>query len=109
MDKIKSGWAMNREQFSDNAKKVLEVAINHRRLELKLPDDALRGLRFNDDDAILARLESMFTEAEFMACPGLRIDSALLEAAQSDHWYQYEKKYDGDYFSSDETESDDGE
>lgn len=107
--KVKGGWTMNREKFSDNARTVLEVAINHRRLGLKLPDDALRGVRFSDDGAILARLESMFTEAEFMACPGLRIDSALIDAAQSDHWYTYEKKYDCDYGPSDETEIDDEE
>lgn len=102
--KVEGGWTMDREIFSDDAKKVLAVAINHRRALLQLPGDALRGMRFNDDGAILARLESMFTEAEFMACPGLRIDGALRDAAQSDYWYEHEKRYDCDYGESGETE-----
>lgn len=107
--KVDSGWTMNREKFSEAAVKVLEVAIDHRRLGLKLPDDAMRGPRFGDNGAILARLESQCTEEEFMSCPGMRIDSALIDAAQSDHWYEYEKKYDCDYGSSDETEISDEE
>src|SRR6266853_1088126 len=103
MDKLKSGWAMNREMFSSKARNVFDVAISHRRIMIKLADDVLRGHRFNDDSAILARLESMFTEEEFMACPGLRIDSALIDAAQTDHWYAREKDW-GNEYSLDETE-----
>lgn len=94
MGKLTSGWAIDRETFSDAARKVFSVAVNHRREGLRLPDDAERGGRFGDDGAILARLESMFTEAEFMECPGMRIDSALIDAAQSDHWYNHEKDYE---------------
>lgn len=102
--KVKGGWAMNRELFSIDARSVFEVAVNHRRLGIVLSDDAIRGVRFNDDVAILARLESMFTEAEFMACPGTRIDSALIDAAQSDHWYTNEKDYDWPDMPEGETE-----
>lgn len=101
--KTKGGWTMDRERFSDEAIKVLEVAIDHRRQGLKLGDDALRGVRFNNNDAILARLESICTESEFMECPGLRIDNALIDAVQSDRWYATEKDY-GDEWPSDETE-----
>lgn len=105
MEKVTNGWTMNREKFSPLARSVFEVAVTHRRIGLKLPDDALRGMRFGNDGAILARLESMFTEGEFMACPGTRIDAALIDAAQSDHWYETEKNYEErDYGQSDETE-----
>lgn len=100
---------MDRVLFSDAARKVFEIAVDHRRQVLKLSDDALRGVRFNDNGAILARLESMFSEGEFMACPGTRIDAALTDAAQSDHWYTYEKKYDCDYGHEAETEIAEGE
>jgi hypothetical protein len=109
MDKLKGGWAMDRERFTWSAVDVFNIAVDHRRLGLKLGDDAWRGERFNDDVAILARLESMFTEGEFMECPGARIDAALIDAAQSDHWYTTEKKYDCDYGPSDEMEIAEGD
>jgi len=95
--KVKGGWSMNREKFSDHAREVFEFAIPHRRQEVKLGDGALRGTRFNDNGLVLARLESMFTEKEFMVCPGLRIDSALTDAAQADHWYEHEIDYNNEY------------
>lgn len=94
--KVPGGWSMDRTPFSQVAREVLAAMLNARRLGLRLADDAERGMRFNDDNAILARLESMFTEGEFMACPGLRIDSALTDAAQSDYWYNHEKDYGDD-------------
>lgn len=108
-EKVDSGWTMSREIFSENARKVFDIAINHRRLELKPPNDAMKGVRFHDDRAILARLESQCTEEEFMSCPGMRIDHALVDAAQSDYWYEYEKKYDCESYFSDETETADEE
>jgi len=80
-------------RYSEAAQKVMDIAIDHRRATIQLPPDAVRGARFNDDGAILARLESMTNETEFMACPGLKIDGALLDAAQADGWYATEKDY----------------
>lgn len=97
--KVKGGWTFNRERFSDDARKVFDVAVNHRRLFVKLTNDVLRGSRFNDDEAILARLESMFTEGEFMANTGPCIDKALEDAGQSDWWYKYEKRYDDEHYN----------
>src|ERR1700690_3542251 len=107
--KVPGGWSMDRVLFTEAARKVFEIAVDHRRQGLKLPDDTLRGVRFNDNGAILARLESMFSEAEFMECPGTRIDAALIDAGQSDYWYSYEKKYDCDYGPEPETEIAEGD
>ncbi len=101
---IKGGIALDRVAYSEAARSVFDIAVNHRRLGLKLGDDALRGMRFGSDSGVLARLESMFTEGEFMACPGTRIDAALIDAAQSDHWYTHEKDYEMPECLSDETE-----
>lgn len=95
--KLQGGWSMDREKFSGDAIKIMEIAIDHRRQLLELPDDAMRGMRFKSNSSILVRLESMFTEAEFMECPGLRIDAALLDAARTDHWYEFEKDYEQEY------------
>lgn len=106
--KIKSGWAMDREKFSEHARAVFDVAIAHRRANVSLPGEVpqnqrfggsggetLRGARFKDDTAVIARLESMFTEVEFLADVAGRIDYALTDAARSDHWYEFEKDYGG--------------
>jgi hypothetical protein len=107
--KLKGGWAMDRARFSDHARQVFEFAIPFRREGLKLGDDALWGMRFNDNGSVLARLESMFTEEEFMACPGLRIDSALTDAAQADHWYTHEKDYEWPDMPQDDCEDNEDE
>lgn len=68
--------------------------LDHCRLIVELPDDALRGVRFNCNDSVFVRLESLVPEAEFMTCPRASIFEALVDAARSDHWYEYEKDYD---------------
>jgi len=92
-------WTMERKLFSKDAGDVFAMAVEHRRTMLQLPVDAMKGTRFNSDEAVLARMESACGEREFMACPGLHIDTALVDAARSDHWYRYEKDY-----GTDETE-----
>lgn len=94
METIRGGISVMRIKFSDFARAVFETAIDHRRAEIKLPPDASRGVRFNDDTSVLVRLESMFTEDKFMGCPGATLDAALTNAAQSDYWYDYEKDYE---------------
>jgi hypothetical protein len=96
--KVQGGWTMDRERFSDHARKVFDIAVNHRRLLVFLPHSTLRGDRFNSDLHVWARIESMFTEGEFMLCPGPKIDAALIDAAQADHWYTFEKRYDDDHY-----------
>jgi hypothetical protein len=105
--KVQSGWAMDRETFSQLARELMMLMIASRRASIRLPDDTLKGPRFNDNVAILARLESMFTEAQFVVSPGDRIDWALIDAARSDHWYAIEKRYDyPDVEHEQETEND---
>jgi hypothetical protein len=102
--KTTGGWTMNRERFSDSALNVFELVVSHRRLFVVLPDDAMRGVRFNSDQDVLARVESMCTEAGFLDCPGRRVDKALVDAAQADWWYTYEKQYDDPYIPDTESE-----
>jgi hypothetical protein len=94
---------MERKLFSEDARDVFAIAVEHRRTMLQLPVDAMRGTRFSSDEAVLVRVESACTEAQFMACPGPSIDAALIDAGRSDFWYAHEKRYD-DYCYADETE-----
>ena len=100
--KIAEGVYVNRATFSEYARKVFDIAVNHRRSLIVLPSNTDRGLRFNDNTHILSLLESMVTETEFMACPGLAIDGSLIGAARSDFWYVNEKEYDGDSYEDEE-------
>ena len=96
--KIGGGIDLNRAAFSEEARKIVNIAIDHRRDNVELGGDTYRGQRFWDDRMVLARLESMFSEVEFMACPGRCIDKALIDAAQSDYWYLHEKRYDDEHY-----------
>lgn len=107
MEKVKGGWSMDRVLFSEQARKVFDIAVDHRRVGLTLHRDAERGVRFKDDKAILARLESMFDEVEFMANVGPCIDKALQDAGESDYWYRHDKDYEGPEMA--ETEIAEGE
>lgn len=111
--KIESGWAMYRDLFSEQARRVLDSMIDSQRSALKLPTNTLRGGRFNDNAGILARLESRFSEEEFMGCPGPCIDKALIDAAQSDWWYDTQKDYGYDSLTEEdwtaENDEEDGE
>jgi 2,4-dienoyl-CoA reductase-like NADH-dependent reductase (Old Yellow Enzyme family) len=108
MEKLKGGIAMNRIRFHWPVVDVFNIAVDHRRLSIRLSGNTLRDSRFADNMAILARLESMFTEVEFMVNVGPCIDKALEDAAQADWWYQNEKQY-YDYDSQCETEITDDE
>ena len=104
--KLKSGWSFDREVFSKHARAVFDAAIADRRVKVSLPGEialnqrfggmegeTIRGTRFNSYDAVLARLESMFTEAEFLGEIEYCIDYALTDAAKADHWEKYEEDY----------------
>lgn len=100
--KTKMGIAFERKLFSEDARDVFAIAVEHRRMVLQLPVDAMKGTRFNSDESVLARVESACQEIEFMACPGPSVDAALTDAARSDWWYAHEKRYD-DYCYADDT------
>ncbi len=79
--------------------------LDHCRASVELPDDAIQGVRFKDNDSVFLRLESLIPEAEFMTCPRASIHEALIDAARSDHWYEFEKDYD-EYATVEDSEED---
>jgi len=85
--------------------KALEM-IQTLRPRVVLPDDALKGTRFNSDDRILWELESRATEDKFIEDPAFHVCAALVESAKSDHWYNshecdYKWRDDDDYDDED--------
>lgn len=106
--KVKSGWATNREVFARHTLDVFEFTVAYRRQMFEVSENTLKGFRFNDDGSIRARLESMFTEIEFLANVGPCIDKALDDASRSDWWYECGKVDDEDC-SQYATGIDDGE
>ncbi|HWY35841.1 MAG TPA: hypothetical protein VNX68_14455 [Nitrosopumilaceae archaeon] len=108
MDQVRlnGGWSPQRIRFSKEAVNRFYLIVNGCRSIISLPGEALRGSRFNDDWSILARLESMLDEEEFMQCPGASIDKALIDAAQTDYWYAKEKDYEWPEIIEDETNDD---
>lgn len=92
-------------KYSEWAQKVFALAVAHQRTVIQLPKFAKEGNRYTRDEAILARVESNYTEAEFMACPSIAVETMLLDAAQADWYYDNEKEYD----DLDGTGEDDGE
>jgi hypothetical protein len=56
-----------------------------------LPEDALKGSRFNNDDHVMWVLESQTKEEEFIHDPVFFVCQALVESAKADWWYTYEK------------------
>jgi len=108
---LKGGMSMNAPKYSEPVRRfAVEQIKNRRPLMVELSGDAIRGVRFNDDNGVVARIESNYTEEEFMACPGPVVDAMLIDAAQSDHWYTFEKRYeDGDDYGPDSDEENDDE
>lgn len=51
------------------------------------------GGRFRDNRRLVIRMQSGFTEAEFLLEPELIIYDALKDCASADHWYTYEKEW----------------
>src|SRR5882672_2583521 len=99
MKLIKGGWIFDRARYQPAVERFARQLIDERRPFLILPNEAERGVRFNSDDAVMARIESNYTEEEYMSCPGLATDAMLLDAARSDSWYAHDKDY-----GTDETE-----
>jgi len=67
-----------------------------------LPDDTLKGSRFNDDNHTMWVLESQTKEEEFIQDPVYYVCQALIESAKSDHWYAHDKRWDDDDYGYEE-------
>jgi len=102
---LKGGWRMDAPAYSVPVRRFLIEQIKNRRPLVEIYGDALRGVRFNDDISVSIRVESNYDEETFMACPAMVVDAMLLDAAQSDYWYTFEKDYDDE--PDDEGEIDD--
>lgn len=96
---VSGGIWVDRVRYTDDAKARAYGLIPVTRLWLPLNGDTLRGYRFKSDELVFLRLESMYAESEFMKCPILCVEHALLDAASADYWYEREKDY-----GSEETE-----
>lgn len=51
------------------------------------------GGRFEDNDSLAARIEHVTDEADFLLHPVEWVRAAILDCAESDHWYAFEKEY----------------
>lgn len=80
-------------RYAGDVQEVAISMIRHARKVIALPDGTECGTRFNSDEMTLRRLESMFSETEFIHEPLNTVEAALLDAAKSDYWYSNEKEY----------------
>jgi hypothetical protein len=94
MEIVKGGIITNPPKYSLLMSKEAYKLIEDLRSIVILPKNTERGPRFNNNDMVLLRLESNFTEGEFMKCPGLTVISMLIDTAAADYWYSHEKQYD---------------
>lgn len=90
------GIFLGRKLYSHNMREAALVFIKIERCFVNLPTDSMKGRRFNDDDSVFDRLESATNEKEFARRPLEAVDAALIDAAKSDHWYEYEKDWGDD-------------
>ena len=95
---------INALKYSTVSKASALALMKALRPRVVLPDDALRGVRFNCDNHTLWVLESQTTEEQYKEDPVFEVSRALVESARSDHWYAHEKKWDADYGTSDDCE-----
>lgn len=95
---------IDRVPYSPKSKQLAYDLLPLMRSLVELPDDALRGVRFNSDDSVFVRLESQVTEEEFMIQPRSSLFEVLIDAARADSWYENEKDYDMDLPMGDDDE-----
>jgi len=101
--KLPGGWSMDRIAYSEAAKGNALDYIKRIRRTVELPKtDAMAGVRFDSDDAVYVRLESMYDEVIFSRFPMACVEAALIDAAQSDYFYEYEKEYEDRDYADDE-------
>ena len=98
--KICNGSSWPRECYSEIKVQKLKPMIQRIRKSLikKFPgrdDDKhlLMGIRFNDDDSVISRLESANQEAIKSFGWHKTIKSALIDCMKSDYYYTFEKDY----------------
>lgn len=104
MEIVKGGWTFDRVPYQPAVRRFISHLAQGQRQLITLSDYAERGARFNSDDALIARLESHYSEEEFMACPRLAINIMLDDCAKSDYWYEHEKTYEDAYSENEENE-----
>ncbi len=108
MNRSNGGVWVDRPRYSEGAYSLAIAVIQKLRPEIKLDEtNAERGRRFNDDVLVFIRLESMANELEFARTPVGWVAKALRDAAQSDYWYNHEKRYDYFEETGSDEESDD--
>ena len=90
------GIYVDRKQYDAETKQLALEAIDSLRPTVYLPPEAEAGRRFKNSEWVLALLESATPQSEFLRFPIRAIEAALLKAAQSDWYYNHEKKYDYD-------------
>ena len=54
---------------------------------------AIDGSRFNSDSTVIATIESAYSEDDFLKMTHMVITDALIDCAQRDYYYAYEKTY----------------
>lgn len=91
--KIQGGMSLDAVKFRDDVREVVISLIGHARESVELPMGAERGVRFNYNDGVLWRAESMFSEDEFLVDPLRVVYGALIDAARADWHYTHEKEY----------------
>jgi|SRR5579872_212179 len=94
--KVTNGWTTDYEIFSEATIWIFNKFLDSRRELFVCSEDAIRGERFTNDSRVLLRLQSMFSEQDFLARPQQCIDAALLNCAKSDRWYAFEKDWGND-------------
>lgn len=95
--KVPGGTVMNVVMFEQGIQEVAISLIGFARELVDLPVEAEKGSRFNDTANVLWRLESMFSEDEFVHDSVKTINAALIDAAKSDYWYAHEEQWDYTY------------
>lgn len=55
--------------------------------------DLLAGRRFSNDDCLIARVATAYTNDEVIADIEFVVYDGLFDCAASDHWYEFEKEY----------------
>lgn len=105
-----NGLRVGAPKFSEATRNKILPVLQMMRMTMQLPEEALKGSRFNSNEHVLWLLESGATEAEVN---GNLLEAARLgleEAAKSDWWYTHEKDWGNEYETEIEDEhEDDGE
>ncbi len=95
MSRRVNGWTSNINKFSDRTLSFIRARLPEQREQIKwnLPKKAEMGDRFINDERVILRICSTFTENEFLIDPEKNIHDALEECAISDYYYNKEKDW----------------